>query len=55
MNISQQNLQSVLEILMEKFPNKLPKDKIAIEELHIKIGQQQVITYLEEIYERLAK
>lgn len=55
MNISQQNLQTVLEILMEKYPNKLPTDKIAIEELHMKIGQQQVIKYLEEIYERLTK
>ena len=55
MNITQQSLQSVLEILIEKYPNRLPKDKIAIEELHIRIGQQQVISYLEEIYERLTK
>lgn len=55
MKINQQTLQTVLEILIEKYPNKLPKDKIAIEELHIKIGQQQVISYLEDVYERLQK
>ena len=55
MNISQQSLQNILETLMQKFPNKLPIDKIATDELHIKIGQQQVIRYLESVYERLQK
>ena len=48
MNIS---LEYLLDMLEERYPNKLPINKITIEELRIKQGEQQVITYLRGILE----
>jgi hypothetical protein len=45
----------VIEVLLEKYPNRLPKDTISLEEIHRLIGQQDVIRYLVEHLEMLER
>jgi hypothetical protein len=50
--ITMEALIEVIQGLQEKFPNELPKKATTIDNIHIAIGQQQVIAYLESIAER---
>ena len=45
----------VIEVLLEKYPNRLPKDTISLEEIHRLIGQQDVIRYLVQHLEMLER
>ena len=55
MNISKDTLKDIIEILLEKFPNRIPKKEISTEQMHILIGNQQVIDYLIANVELLEK
>lgn len=55
MKLTSNILQDLLEKLSEKFPNKIPKDIQTIDQLHILVGQQQVIRYLNEYIEKLER
>lgn len=52
MNITITALEAVIEGLKEKFPDRLPKNITTTEEIHIRIGQQQVIRYLLEVWDK---
>lgn len=47
------SLDTVIEVLLEKYPNQLPTKPIEKEELGILIGRQQVIKYLSDILESI--
>tara|TARA_X000001382_G_scaffold129872_2_gene123020 strand:- start:7 stop:180 length:174 start_codon:yes stop_codon:yes gene_type:complete len=54
MNILNQNVvipEFVLQILEEKFPNKLPEYQINEKEIAHLLGQQSVINYLKSLNE----
>jgi hypothetical protein len=51
MKINQRDLDALIDILQVKFPNVLPPTSTSLENIHMKIGQQQVIKYLKEIAE----
>ena len=46
-------IDNIIEVLLEKYPNKLPTTPIEKEELGILIGRQQVIKHLSDILESL--
>lgn len=48
MKNSQANIEFVLDLLYLKFPNKLPKESKSLEKINQLIGNQEVISYLEE-------
>lgn len=45
----------IIEVLLEKYPNRLPKDTVSLEEIHRLIGQQDVVRYLIEHLEMLER
>lgn len=47
------NLEDVVAVLLEKFPNKLPTTPTTESELSVLIGQQQVISYLISVIEAI--
>jgi len=47
------SIDLVIEVLLEKYPNRLPTIPIEKEELGILIGRQQVIKYLSDILEAI--
>jgi hypothetical protein len=47
------SLETVIEVLLEKYPNQLPTIPLEKEELGILIGRQQVIKYLSDILESI--
>jgi hypothetical protein len=49
----QADIQFVLDILYLKFPNRLPKESKSIEKINQLIGNQEVISYLEEYLEKV--
>ena len=49
--VTKASLESIIDSLEDRFPNKLPNIKTAQEDIHILIGQQQVIRYLKELME----
>lgn len=49
MKITPAALDSIIEALEVKFPNKLPTKPDSIESYLVKVGNQQVIEYLREI------
>jgi hypothetical protein len=53
MKNTQANIEFVLDLLYLKFPNRLPKESKSIEKINQLIGNQEVISYLEEYLERL--
>ena len=46
MALNKTSLTQVLSLLIEKFPNQLPKKTISLEDLGRLIGQQDVIQYI---------
>jgi len=48
MLLNKTSLTQVLTLLIEKYPNQLPKKTIALEDLGRLVGQQDVIQYLEQ-------
>jgi hypothetical protein len=55
MKLTTTAFEQVIEVLLEKYPNRLPKDTISLEEIHRLIGQQDVIRYLVEHLEMLER
>jgi len=55
MKLTSTAFQQVIEVLLEKYPNRLPKDTVSLEEIHRLIGQQDVIRYLIEHLEMLER
>ena len=55
MKINPQDLATVIEEALKKFPDEIPRQQVTIEQIHMKIGQQQVINYLLECYERITE
>jgi hypothetical protein len=55
MKLTSTAFQQVIEVLLEKYPNLLPKDTVSLEEIHRLIGQQDVIRYLIEHLEMLER
>lgn len=48
-------LQEVIEYLEARYPNKLPRTPMSIDQLHMKIGEQHVIETLHELREYIEK
>lgn len=46
MVLNKTSLTQVLTLLIEKYPNQLPKKPISVEDLGRLVGQQDVIYYL---------
>lgn len=44
--------QELLEFLLEKFPDRLPKKPVSERELAMRIGEQRVIRKLQELYDK---
>ena len=44
---------AVIDYLVARHPNELPRGVTTLEQLHLKIGQQQVIETLREYLEHL--
>lgn len=55
MKLTSTAFEQVIEVLLEKYPNRLPKDTISLEEIHRLIGQQDVIRYLVQHLEMLER
>lgn len=55
MKLTSTAFKQVIEVLLEKYPNLLPKDTVSLEEIHRLIGQQDVIRYLIEHLEMLER
>lgn len=55
MKLTTTDFEQVIEVLLEKYPNRLPKDTISLEEIHRLIGQQDVIRYLVQHLEMLER
>jgi hypothetical protein len=55
MKLTTTAFEQVIEVLLEKYPNRLPKDTISLEEIHRLIGQQDVIRYLVQHLEMLER
>ena len=53
MKINPTDLAGVIESLIKTYPERLPKGKISMEEIHIRIGNQQVINHLLDHYDRI--
>lgn len=53
--INQDGLVAVIDYLVARFPNRLPRGVTNLDEIHIKIGNQQVIEQLREYLEHLEK
>ena len=55
MKLTTTAFEQVIGVLLEKYPNRLPKDTISLEEIHRLIGQQDVIRYLVQHLEMLER
>lgn len=51
--INRDALVAVIDYLVARHPNELPRGVTTLEQLHLKIGQQQVIETLREYLEHL--
>lgn len=49
--ITRESLEYVITLLEERFVDKLPKSSVQSDQIHMMIGQQQVIRYLREVME----
>lgn len=55
MKLTTTAFSQIIEVLLEKYPNRLPKDTVSLEEIHRLIGQQDVVRYLIEHLEVLER
>jgi len=55
MKLTTTAFSQIIEVLLEKYPNRLPKDTVSLEEIHRLIGQQDVVRYLIEHLEMLER
>lgn len=55
MKLTTTAFEQVIEVLLEKYPNRLPRATISLEEIHRLIGQQDVIRYLVQHLEMLER
>ena len=53
MKLTSNAFEQVIEVLLEKYPNKIPKDLVSPEQISRLIGQQDVIRYLIQHIEAL--
>lgn len=53
MKLTPAMLEAVIEALQQKFPDELPYRPTTIEQIHMLIGQKQVVKYLKELRDSL--
>ena len=49
--ITKETLESIIDTLEDRFPNKLPDKQVDMGYVHMLIGQQKVIQYLKDLVE----
>lgn len=49
--LTKASLEAIIDTVEERFPNRLPKTNTTTDQIHMLIGQQQVIAFLRELME----